>query len=135
MTNKKKADQQASPKTTHSHHSNLADALSNAPTKAARILAYMLMPGRSLNRFEAEKLGDHCLPSTISAFKHGNGLQFTYTLEQVPTRWGKPCIVTRYRLLESQRGAALALLTHIIKQRKTPCSSPPTTALPAQPHC
>lgn len=66
--NKKKADQQASPQRSERNTITVA----NAPTKTSRILAY-LVAGGSLNRFEAERLGDHCLNSTISALKHNWG--------------------------------------------------------------
>ena len=37
-------------------------------TKRARILAAFI-EGRELTRFDAEQLGDHCLPSTVSALQ------------------------------------------------------------------
>lgn len=102
----------------HGHDINPADVLANAPTKTSRVLAFLLIPGNSLNRFEAERLGDHCLNSTISRFSNDNDLQFQRTSEQVPNAWGDPRPVTRYRLLECQRDKALAVLAFMVN--KTP---------------
>lgn len=106
---KKRADQQASPQKSQRNTITVA----NAPTKASRILAY-LVAGGSLNRFEAERLGDHCLNSTISALKHNWGIDFLVVPERVPTRWGKGCDVNRYSIPESRRKRAqraLAMMT------------------------
>ncbi|NHZ83950.1 hypothetical protein F2P44_32480 [Massilia sp. CCM 8695] len=77
----------------------------NAPSKSnclkhnkeTTILAIM-RDGRSLNRFEAERFGDHCLHSTISTLR-GKGYQFFDEWEWVPTRFGKEVHVKRYRYL------------------------------------
>lgn len=82
---------------------------SKAPSKIARVLAYMLNDG-SLQRFEAERLGDHCLHSTISSLANGYGLKFQRQLERVPNHWGEPCTVTRYSLIASERGRASVVL-------------------------
>lgn len=70
-------------------------------TKTARILAVFLA-GASLNRFEAERIGDHCLHSTVSALANNHGLLFDRKQERVPNHWGKDCTVTRYQLPDSQ---------------------------------
>jgi hypothetical protein len=83
-----------------------------APTKIARILAH-LMKNVSLNRFEAELLGDHCLHSTISRLSNDHGLLFRRHPESVPNGWGQSCRVTRYKLADEQQKLAenvLALL-------------------------
>lgn len=79
------------------------------PTKQARILR-LFVDGNSLNRFEAERIGDHALPSTVSTLRHGYGLEIIGTPETVPTRFGKPSRCKRYHLPEAAHGAALALL-------------------------
>lgn len=94
--------------------SHTAD-ISAAPSKIARILAYLLIPCNSLNRFEAEHLGDHCLPSTISTLTHSYNIKFQHQPEKVPNRWGQPCTVTRYRLPETQREHARQVLTLMSK--------------------
>lgn len=63
-------------------------------TKLARILA-ILRSGRSLNRFEAEAYGDHCLNSSVSALRaDGNLIHDQW--ERVPTRFGRKARVKRY---------------------------------------
>ncbi|XOV81652.1 MAG: helix-turn-helix domain-containing protein [bacterium] len=64
-------------------------------TKTHTILTALLRG--SLNRFEAERLGDHCLPSSISALRM-KGYNVMAEWETVPTRFGKPCRVKRYRI-------------------------------------
>lgn len=66
-------------------------------TKESTILAIM-RAGHSLNRFEAERFGDHCLHSTIATLR-GKGYQFYDEWEWVPTRFGKEVHVKRYRYL------------------------------------
>lgn len=80
--------------------------------KKARILSHLLSGG-TLNRFEAETLGDHCLNSTISELTNRHGLAFTRQSERVPNRWGKPCRVIRYGLPEIERGKARKVLAYL----------------------
>ncbi|NEX61730.1 hypothetical protein G3574_11625 [Noviherbaspirillum sp. 17J57-3] len=54
--------------------------------------------GQSLNRFEAERLGDHCLHSTISSLR-AKGYQFHDDWEWVRTRFGREVHVKRYRYI------------------------------------
>ena len=63
-------------------------------TKESTILAIM-RAGQSLNRFEAERLGDHCLPSTIATLR-SKGYQFTDEWEWVKTSFNKEVHVKRY---------------------------------------
>lgn len=64
-------------------------------TKILRILE-TLRSGRSLNRFEAERIGDHCLHTTIATLR-AEGVLIVDEWEEVPTRFGKPARVKRYR--------------------------------------
>lgn len=83
------------------------------PSKICRVLA-ILISGRTMNRFEAEREGEHCLHTTISALANKHGLLFVRTPETVPTNWGASCRVIRYRLAPSHIDRAeklLALLT------------------------
>ncbi len=79
-----------------------------AQTKIARVLAHLLT-GASVNRFEAEHLGDHCLPSTVSRLQK-RGLLIERQLEPVPNGWGEPCRAARYRLPASERDKARTVL-------------------------
>lgn len=63
-------------------------------TKEGTILAIM-RAGNSLNRFEAERFGDHCLHSTIATLR-GKGYKFHDHWEWVPTRFGREVHVKRY---------------------------------------
>ncbi|MGK8180369.1 hypothetical protein ACRS2I_12725 [Pseudomonas aeruginosa] len=86
-----------------------ADSSTAAPSKIARVLAYLLT-GASINRFEAERLGDHCLNSTIAVLANAHRLAFVRQQERVPNRWGAPCVVTRYSLLTSELDEARKVL-------------------------
>ena len=91
-----------------------------APTKIARVLQ-RLTGGASLNRFEAERLGDHCLHSTISRLFNRHGLIFERQHESVPNNLGRPCQVIRYSLPASERKHArnvLAMLLNSAKRQK-----------------
>lgn len=94
------------------------DSTTEAPSKIARILAHLLT-GASLNRFEAERMGDHCLPSTIAVLANHHGLTFKRQPERVPNNWGAPCTVTRYSLPTSQRQHAAAVLSKLQRTRPT----------------
>ncbi|WP_148274527.1 helix-turn-helix domain-containing protein [Advenella kashmirensis] len=68
-------------------------------TKKASILG--TLHDRSLNRFEAERIGDHCLHSTIADLrKDGHNIYSQW--EVVETRF-KPTRVKRYFLLRGTR--------------------------------
>ena len=62
--------------------------------KSATILS-ILKSGQSLNRFEAERHGDHALNSTISELRN-KGHKFQSSWEEVPTRFGNVARVKRY---------------------------------------
>lgn len=69
-------------------------------TKRDRILG-LLRAGISLNRFEAERHGDHALNSTIAVLR-ADGHPIAGEWETVPTRFGKGARVLRYRYLGGQ---------------------------------
>lgn len=78
-------------------------------SKKAKMLRYFVT-GKSLNVFEAEPIGDHCLNSTISALANDYGLEFHRQWETVPSRFCKEVRVKRYWLADSSKEAAHALL-------------------------
>lgn len=80
----------------------------NKPLKYAVILKN-LYDGNSLNRFEAERIGDHCLNSTISTIQNKYGIFIHAERETVPCRVGMVS-VNRYSLPASERGKAERLL-------------------------
>jgi hypothetical protein len=63
-------------------------------TKIARIRD-ALNGLRGLNRFDAERLGDHCLNSTIAELR-AKGVVILALWEEVPTRFGRDVWVKRY---------------------------------------
>lgn len=70
--------------TTKAKHSG---SLQKPQGKQDTILS-VLKAGTSLNRFEAELIGDHCLHSTISGLRN-KGHKIHDEWEWVPTRFGK----------------------------------------------
>ena len=63
-------------------------------TKESMILS-IFMTGRTLNRFEAEEYGDHCLHSTIATLR-SKGYRFYDAWELIPTRRFGNVRVKRY---------------------------------------
>lgn len=101
-------------------HGKDSTSTAEAPSKIARLLAHLLA-GASVNRFEAERLGDHCLPSTVAVLANRHALGFQRQPEKVPNRFGKPCHVIRYSLPANEHDKArkvLALLNQQAKGRK-----------------
>lgn len=80
-------------------------------TKIAAVLE-LFISGQSLNRFEAERIGDHCLNSTVAALSNNHGITFLRHSETVPNRFGGSTPVTRYQLPESEMERARKLLAH-----------------------
>lgn len=54
--------------------------------------------GARLNRFEAERLADHILNTTISCLQSRHGITFSRKREKVPNRFGGLTSVNRYWL-------------------------------------
>lgn len=84
-------------------------------TKIATILR-LLLDGRSINRFEVEHVGDHCLHSTISTLANDYGLTFARVWEQVPNRFGGQTRVIRYSLPTFERFRAAQVLNLLMKR-------------------
>ena len=51
---------------------------------------------KPLTRFQAEQLGDHCLPSTISGLSSQHGLEFPRRWVKVPNRFGGETLCKEY---------------------------------------
>lgn len=67
-------------------------------TKIMRILSALKDP-TGLNRFQAERIGDHCLNSTVAALRQ-DGYVIHGEWEVVPTRFSPRGVrVKRYRLV------------------------------------
>lgn len=96
---------------------NVSSTNTKAPSKISRVLGHLLRHG-PLNRFEAERIGDHCLHSTISSLANGYGLAFKRIPEKVPNHWGLPCDVIRYSLPRSERRSAKLVLDMLSRKGK-----------------
>ncbi len=68
----------------------------NLQGKELAVCKYMAS-NDGINRFEATKVGDWCLNTTISILRK-KGINILDEFERVPTRWGKDTHVKRYRL-------------------------------------
>ena len=76
------------------HRATAQETAPSESTKIGRVLA-TLRSGRSLNRFEAERIGEHALNSTIAVLR-AEGYAIIDRWEEVPTRFGKRARVKRY---------------------------------------
>lgn len=92
---------------------------SSRPKKWRRILS-MFVEGKTLNRFEAERVGDHTLHSTVSGIQT-RGVTILRKEEVVPGYMGCSTRVCRYWLDPSSRARAFELLGR----------TPPTPTAPA----
>lgn len=66
-------------------------------SKTSRILEY-LARGRALTRFDAEPLGDHCLPSTVSHLERVHGIRVGRQTIERPGFNGSRVRCARYRI-------------------------------------
>ena len=78
-------------------------------TKATRI--FEALRRGSLNRFEAEVIGDHALNSTVAVLR-ARGVPVVGHWESVPTRFGKPAHVKRYSIPKEEHVQALQKRGH-----------------------
>lgn len=65
--------------------SNATSSLRGHSTKIDRVEAALRRPG-GMNRFEAERIGDHCLNSTVARLRE-TGALINSAWETVPTRY------------------------------------------------
>jgi hypothetical protein len=81
---------------------------STAPTEKWRRVLGVLLTGRRLNRFEAERIGDHTLNTTVSQLE-ARGVRVDRIDEVVEGRFG-PVEVKRYWLRKTPHNLAAAEL-------------------------
>jgi hypothetical protein len=80
---------------------NSVDSTTSTPAKTTKLatILRLLVNSKSLNRFEAEHHHDHCLNSTISALRNGQGIEIECERESVPCLGGMATVsVKRYWL-------------------------------------
>lgn len=63
--------------------------------------------GKSYHRFTAERLGDHCLHSTVSSLQKSFGVYFDRRRIEVPNRFGSTTRVMLYWLEDAQQEKAI----------------------------
>lgn len=80
------------------------------PVKWRRILAEFAK-GRKLTRFDAERLGDHVLPSTVQKIESKTGLRFEREFVALPGWCGTSVHVCRYWLSRDSKIRALEFLS------------------------
>lgn len=69
--------------------------------KIYRVEAALKQP-RGMNRFEAERIGDHCLNSTVAELRKTYGSKLIQQWETVPTRYSPRGVrVFRYWIVEA----------------------------------
>ena len=66
-------------------------------SKLMTLLIYF-SEGKSLNRFEAEKIGCHCLNTSVNDIRRKWGIRLARKWEEVPTRFGAKVRCCRYWL-------------------------------------
>lgn len=79
-------------------------------TKFAAIIRAFLERPDGLNRFQAERYGDHVLPSTVSSLRRIYGFAIVSIDETVPGRNGSTVHCSRYRFSDKDRDLACELL-------------------------
>jgi len=70
------------------------------------------------HRFDAERWGDHALPSTVSSIERDYGLVIEREWREVPTRFGRPCRVKEYWVGCTSLDAAMRLVAQTGKKKK-----------------
>lgn len=74
-----------------------AETAKRQHTKLSRVIEALRDPA-GLNRFEAERLGDHCLNSTVAIIREMYGDRLIQRWEEVPSRFADKVRVLRYWL-------------------------------------
>jgi hypothetical protein len=80
------------------------------PGKEESILAHFAQ-GKRLHRFSAERLADHCLPSTISSLRRKHSITFSREWVEVPNRFKKQIRVKLYYLQGAHLFKAQAIVS------------------------
>jgi hypothetical protein len=103
----------AAPPTKENAASKSLLADDNKSTKWRTTLSHLLIGPR--HRFDAERWGDHALPSTVSGLNRDYAIIFDREWREVPTRFGKPCRVKIYSVAAESRERAIELVAKFKK--------------------
>lgn len=72
-------------------------------TKTRAVLDALLERGAAgVNMFEFERIGEHAAASTVCTLQRSLSIRIDRRMEEVPTRFGKPCRVARYWLADDE---------------------------------
>jgi hypothetical protein len=71
--------------------------------------------GKRLHRFSAERLADHCLPSTVSSLQRKHSIEFSREWVEVPNRFRKQTRVKLYYLQGEHLFKAQAIVSGRVK--------------------
>lgn len=71
--------------------------------------------GKRLHRFSAERLADHCLPSTVSSLQRKHSIRFSREWVEVQNRFKKPTRVKLYFLQGEHLHKAQAIVSRRAK--------------------
>jgi hypothetical protein len=80
------------------------------PTKQ-RAMLERFASGERFHRFEAERVGDHCLPSTVSEIETKYQISFSREWVAVRNRFGTSTRVVRYGLENESLAKARAIVS------------------------
>ncbi len=95
-----------------------------SPTKRSRVILWLLIAAkhnRTITRFDAERIGEHCLNTTVSVITSKDRVIVNRRETKRPTRFGKPTDCKEYWLegmaIVTAVNHILALLTDDSKER------------------
>lgn len=83
-------------------------------TKREVVLAWLIdqsVKGEIVTRFDAERIGDHCLNTTISEIDRIDGVRVRRSPTKRPTRFGKPTDCHEYWISMDDIGLAKRVLS------------------------
>ncbi len=81
-----------------SSHKKTRSNLKPKPSGKLESMLYRFACGKKFHRFSAERVMDHCLPSTISSLQQAHGIWFARKWISVPNRLGTETRVMSYWL-------------------------------------
>lgn len=74
--------------------------------------------GKRLHRFSAERLADHCLPTTISDLQRKHSISFSREWVEVQNRFNRPTRVKLYYLQGENLRKALEIVSRRAKHER-----------------
>lgn len=80
--------------------SKTTDDILSKPKKMGKLdfMLWLFVNHQRFHRFQAEKVGDHCLPTTVSDLQKKHGVCFCRRSVKVPNHFGSETTVSEYWL-------------------------------------